>query len=153
MINLNDKIFYMRGVKVSESHSVVSFSLWPHGLYSPWNSPGQNTGVGGLSLLQGIFPPQERNRGLLHCRQILYQLSYQGVDVVYPTLELNPYVIGNFRKFEKTSFRKLGRLARQYLPGSIPSKGSVPAASSGTGSRLQLSAALARVCCPGFCPT
>ena len=38
---------------------VVSDSLWPHGLYfheSPWNSPGQNTGVGSLSLLQGVFP-------------------------------------------------------------------------------------------------
>ena len=34
----------------------MSNSLWPHGLYSPWNSPGQNTGVGSLSLLQGIFP-------------------------------------------------------------------------------------------------
>ena len=42
----------------SESHSVVSNSLRPHGLYSPWNSPGRNTGVGSLSLLQGIFPTQ-----------------------------------------------------------------------------------------------
>ena len=41
---------------MSESHSVVSDSLRPHGLYSPWNSPGQNTGTGSLSLLQGIFP-------------------------------------------------------------------------------------------------
>ena len=62
----------------SESHSVVSDSLQPHGLYSPWNSPGQNTGVGSLSLLQGIFPTQESNQGLLHCRWILDQLSYQG---------------------------------------------------------------------------
>ena len=46
--------------------------------YSPWNSPGQNTGVGSLSLLQWIFPTQELNQGLLHCRQILYQLSYLG---------------------------------------------------------------------------
>ena len=46
--------------------------------YSPWNSPGQNTGVGSLSLLQGIFPIQESNPGLLHCRQILYQLSHKG---------------------------------------------------------------------------
>ena len=38
----------------------------------------KNTGVGSLSLLQGIFPIEELNRGLLHCRQILYQLSYQG---------------------------------------------------------------------------
>ena len=58
--------------------SVVSDSLWPHGLYSPWNSLGQNTGVGSLSLLQGIFPTQGSNPGLLHCRQILYQLSHKG---------------------------------------------------------------------------
>ena len=38
----------------------------------------KNTGVGSLYLLQGIFPTQESNWGLLHCRQILYQLSYQG---------------------------------------------------------------------------
>ena len=49
----------------NESRSVVSDSLRPHGLYSPWNSPGQNTGVGSLSLLQGIFPTQESNPGLL----------------------------------------------------------------------------------------
>ena len=42
------------------------------------NSPGQNTGVGSLSLLQGIFPTQGWNPGLLHCRQVLYQLSHQG---------------------------------------------------------------------------
>ena len=98
------------------SCSVVSNSLRLHGLYSPWNSLGQNTGVdsqfpspldlpnpgieprspslqadslpaeppgkpentgvGSLSLLQGIFPTQESNRGLRHCRRILYQLSY-----------------------------------------------------------------------------
>ena len=57
-----------------ESHSVIQ----PHELYSSWNSPGQNTGVGSCSLLQGIFPTQGLNQGLLHRRQILYQLSYQG---------------------------------------------------------------------------
>ena len=102
----------------SESCSVVSDSLRSHRLYSPWNSPGHNTGVGSLSLLQGIFwtqgsnaesptpqadslpaepqgkpnntgvgslsllqrifQTQEPNQGLLHCRWILYQLSYQG---------------------------------------------------------------------------
>ena len=62
----------------SEGHSVVSDSLRPHGLYSPWNSPGQNTGVGKLSLLQGIFATQGSNPGLMHCRQILYQLSHEG---------------------------------------------------------------------------
>ena len=62
----------------SESHSVVSDSLRPCGLYSPQNSPGQNTGVGSLSFLQGIFPTQGSNPGLLHCRWVLYQLSHKG---------------------------------------------------------------------------
>ena len=62
----------------SETCSVVSDSLWPHGLYSPWNSPGQNIGMCRLSLLQGIFQTQGLNPGLLHCRQILYQLSHRG---------------------------------------------------------------------------
>ena len=64
--------------KVKVSHSVVSDSLRLHGLYSPWNFPGQNTGVGSLSLLQGLFPTQGSNPGLPHCRQILYQLSHKG---------------------------------------------------------------------------
>ena len=59
------------------SHSVVSVSLRLHGLYSPWNSPGQNTGVGSPSLFQGIFPTQGSNPGLLPCRRILDQLSHQ----------------------------------------------------------------------------
>ena len=62
----------------SERCSVVSDYLWPPGLHSPWNSPGQNTGVGSLSLLQGIFPTQGSNPGHPHCRQILYQLSHKG---------------------------------------------------------------------------
>ena len=61
-----------------ESRSVTSDSLRPHGLHRPWNSPGQNTGVGSLSLLQGIFATQGWNPGLPHCRLILYQLSHQG---------------------------------------------------------------------------
>ena len=96
--------------EVSESHSVVSDSLQPHGLSMefsrpeywsgivpteelnsglphhrqtdslPAEPPGKpkNTGVGSLSLLQGIFLTQESNWGLLHCRWILYQLSYEG---------------------------------------------------------------------------
>ena len=64
-------------------------SLRPRGVYSPWNSPGQNTGVGSLSLLQGIFPTQGLNPGLVHCGQILYQLSHKGSSrilewVAYP---------------------------------------------------------------------
>ena len=45
---------------------------------SPWNSPGQNTGVGILSLLQRIFPTQGSSPGLPHCRRIFYQLSHKG---------------------------------------------------------------------------
>ena len=61
-----------------ERCSVVSDTLRPHALYCPWNSPGQNTGVGSLSFLQGIFPTQASNPDLPHCRQIPYQLSHQG---------------------------------------------------------------------------
>ena len=49
----------------------------PMDLYSPWNSPGQNTGVRSLSLLQGIFPTQGSNPGVPHCRRILYQLNHR----------------------------------------------------------------------------
>ena len=62
----------------SESRSVVSDSLRPHGPYSLWNSPGQNTGVGSHSLLQGIFQTQGSNPGLPCCRRILYQMNHQG---------------------------------------------------------------------------
>ena len=62
----------------SESHSVMSDSLWPCRLYSPWNSPGQNTGMGSLSILQGMSPTQRSNPALLPCRWILYQLSHKG---------------------------------------------------------------------------
>ena len=60
-----------------------------HRLYSSWNSPGQNTGMGNCFLLWGIFPTQRLNPGLPHCRQIPYQLSHQGSPgilerVVYP---------------------------------------------------------------------
>ena len=69
------------------SHSVVSDSLrphglWPAGLLCPWDSPGKNTGVGCHSLLQRIFPTQGSNPGLLHCRQILYRLSYGATAII-----------------------------------------------------------------------
>ena len=69
-----------KSIKKSESESrlVVSNSLQPCGIYNPCNSPGQNTGVGSHFLLQGIFPNQGLNRGLPHCRWIIYQLSHQG---------------------------------------------------------------------------
>ena len=69
----------------SESHSVMSDPLEPHGLqvHGLQNSSGRNTGVGSLSLLQGVFPTQGLNPGLLHCRRILYQLSHKGSPMDY----------------------------------------------------------------------
>ena len=67
----------------SESFSVVSNSLQPNGLYSPWNSPGQNIEVGRISLFQGIFPTQGSNSALPHCRQILHQVSHKGSSFVF----------------------------------------------------------------------
>ena len=74
-------ILFLKTKSESESCWVVSDSLWPRVLSSPWNSLGQNTAVGSHSLLQHMFPTQELNRGLLHCRLTLYQLSYQGIPL------------------------------------------------------------------------
>ena len=90
-------------VKWSESCSVMSDSLWPHGLYSPRNSPGQNTGVDSCSLLQGIFPTQGSNPGLPHCRRILYQLSNREAHVYGMLLQLL-----NLSHFPSDAFRIRG---------------------------------------------
>ena len=76
-------IFISLGWKWKWSRSVMSGSLWPQGqlptrLCHQWDFPGKNTGVGCHFLLQGIFPTQGLNPGLLHCRQTLYPLSHQG---------------------------------------------------------------------------
>ena len=76
-------ITYSAVDKIVHVHSVVSESLWPHGvlttrLLCPWDSPGKNTGVDCHFLLQGIFPTQGLNLCLLNCRLILDCLSHQG---------------------------------------------------------------------------
>ena len=83
----------------------MSSSLWPCGLHSPWNSPGQNPGVGSLSVLQRIFPTQGLNSGLLHCRQILYQLSHQGSPFLGqdPTFPVSEYLFKVFPLPQKSS--------------------------------------------------
>ena len=69
----------MEYFSATKRNEITSFVCeWTRGIYIPWNSPGQNAGVGSLSLLQEIFPTQGLNPGLLHCRQILYQLSHKG---------------------------------------------------------------------------
>ena len=64
---------FSRGSSQSKSPALRADSLPAEPQWKP-----KDTGVGSLSLLQRIFPAQEANRGLLHCRQILYQLSYEG---------------------------------------------------------------------------
>ena len=97
--------------------------LWlvTHGLYNPWNYPGQNTGVGNLSLLQGIFPTQGSSPGISHRRCILHQLSHKGSQrmlgwVVYPfssraSLPRNGTDVYSFvgRIFPKRAIRKVLR--------------------------------------------
>ena len=77
----------------------MSDSLRSHGQYSPWNSLGKNTGVGSLSLLQGIFPNQVLNPGLLHCRGILYQLSHREVYIMKPPLKKKKTKIQSWESF------------------------------------------------------
>ena len=75
ILNTHHYIFTLQyRVKVAQSCPILCNSM----VCSPWNFPGQNTGVGSFSLIQGIFPTQGSNPGLLHCMQILYQLRYKG---------------------------------------------------------------------------
>ena len=62
----------------SECPSVVSDSLRPHSLYSPWNSLDQNTRVGSRPLLWQIFLTQESNQGLLRCRWMFLPAELPG---------------------------------------------------------------------------
>ena len=71
-------LVYHCALKVKVNVSQLCPTLLDSIDYSPWNSLGQNTGVGSLSLLHRIFPTQGSNPGLPHRGQILYQLSYQG---------------------------------------------------------------------------
>ena len=97
----------------------MSSSLRPHGLCSPWNSSGQDTGVGSLSLLQGIFPTQRSNRGLLHCRQILYQLSHKGSPTILEWVAY-PFSRGSSRPRNRT--RSLIRPLLKCLPSFFSQK-------------------------------
>ena len=90
----------------SESRSVMSDSLWSHGLYSPWNSLGQNTGVGSLSLFQ-----ETRNPGLLHSRWIFYQLSHQGSPWI---LEWVAYPFSS-RAFQPRNWTKVSFITGRFF--------------------------------------
>ena len=115
---------FMRGEKKptfsfeseSVSHSVISSSLQLHGLYPTrllcqWDSPGKNTGAGSHALLQGIFPTQGSNLGLLHCRQILYCLSHQGRPLLFFIYNW----LNKWPKKKKHFQRKIGPLLSREL--------------------------------------
>ena len=69
------------GKGMATHSSILAWRIpWQRSLsgYSPWHSPGKNTGVGSLSLIQGISLTQGLNPGLPHCRQTLYHLTHPG---------------------------------------------------------------------------
>ena len=116
--SLNESQIMMRK---SESRSVVSDSLRPHGLYSLWNSPGQNNGVGSLSILQGIFPTQGLNPGLPHCRWILYQLNHKVKSLSRVRL------FGTPRTVAYQASLSIGFSRQEYWSGlPFPSAGDLP---------------------------
>ena len=82
---------------------------------SPWNSPGQNTGVGSLSLLQGIFPIQGLNPDLPHCRRILYQLSYWVSPWYIHTVKKNKSMCGYLEKLSTIYWVKYSVSENIYL--------------------------------------
>ena len=94
----------------------MSDSLKPHGLYrlnSGLNSPGQNTALGSLSLLQGILPTQKLNPDLLHCRQVLYQLTHHLPNSYFNFLLPPPYMV-----LRETVKRSIWREARKVFLGT-----------------------------------
>ena len=78
---------------------------------SSWYSSGQNTGVGSLSLLQGIFPTQRSNPGLPYCRQILYQLSHKGSPRI---LELVAYPFSSGSSWPR-NWTKVSHIAGRFF--------------------------------------
>ena len=105
-------IYLKSGVCVS--NSVMSDSLQPRRLYSPWNSPDQNPGVGSLSLFQGIFPTQSSNPGLPYCRQILYWLSHHG-SPAHPVWYSNWHLV-----ITQDPWSRTWQPIPVFLPGKFP---------------------------------
>ena len=84
-------------------------SLWPNGLWPtrflcPWDFLGKDTGVVFHFLLQGIFPTQGSNLGLLYCRQILHRLSYQGLILACYSFNLKNFLIESLKYVHRQSY-------------------------------------------------
>ena len=119
------------------SCSVMSDSLQLHGLQPTrflcsWNSSGRNTGVGGCSLLQGLFPIQESNLGLLHCKQVLYWLSYEKKERKWSRSVVSdsatPWTVACTRILHPWDFlgKSTGVGCHFLLQGIFPTQGSNP---------------------------
>ena len=102
------------------SNSVETHGLWPTSLLCPWDSPGKNTRVGCLFLLQGIYLTQGSNPGHLHCRQIIYCLSHQGspifLDVPGKNICHNSYTFRVIFKNFKEKISSLFSIFRKQNP-------------------------------------
>ena len=101
------------------SNSLWPYVLWPTGLLCPGDSPGKNTGVGCHFLLQGIFPTQESNPGILHCRQILYQLSYWVKVLSHLVMFATPWTVPHTRLLRPRNFpdKNIGVGCHSHLQG------------------------------------
>ena len=104
--------------KWREGRWVMSDSLWPHTLCSPWNSPGQNTRVGSLSLLQEISPTQGLNPGLPHHRWNLYQLSHKGSPRILEWVAF-PFSRGSSQPKDQT---QVSHIAGRFFTSEPPGK-------------------------------
>ena len=101
-------------------------SLWSHRLYSPWNSPDQNTGVGSLSLFQGIFPTQGSNLGLhIAGRFFTNWAMKEGLPRWLSGKKSTCYCRGGKRhgfnpRFERTPWRRKWQPIPEFLPAESP---------------------------------
>ena len=103
----------------SESCSIMSYCLWPHRIYiQSMEFSSQNTGVGSLPLLQGIFPTQGWNPGLPHCRQFLYQLSPKGMPRILEWVAY-PFSSGSS---QPRNWTRVSCTAGDSLPTELPGK-------------------------------
>ena len=94
------------------NHSVMFNSLQPHGLYSarllcPWDPLGKNTAPGFYFLLQGIFPTQESNPGLSHCRRTLQCLRQGKPHFGFAKLQNNKFMFNNNKSTEFSFLKKV----------------------------------------------
>ena len=117
------------GLRVGTVTRLCPTLLWLYGLYNPWNSLGHNTGVGNLSLLQGIFATQGSNPDIPHYRWILHQLSHQGSPRI---LEWVAYLFSRGSSWPRNQ-TGVSALQADSLPAELPGNWSIIISSSFVG--------------------